>query len=128
MKIEIDFLGGDKSAKMKNEFMHVADMFPKSKQYAMHERLVFTGEPDLTKLCERFANSCKESGGYAVFVGIRKIDGKRVDSPNSWFMKGVNQISMEQNGTLSWGLFKDILTQLNYTVTVDEYQNVINAI
>ncbi len=125
-EIEIDFLGGDKTAKFTNELMHAADMFERGKQFATHDRFVVTGNPDLPKLCERIANAYEQAGGYAVFVGIRKINGKRVTEPYAWFMSGVQSISMKQeNKPLGWALFKDILEQLDYTAKTDKNMRVV---
>ena len=126
LTIELDFLGGDKMSKMKNDLMHAADMFEKGKQFAIHDRFVVTGNPNLRTLCKTIADASVKSGGYAVFIGIRKINGKRVNKAHAWFMKGVQSISMKQDGQeLGWAMFKDILEQLDYAVETDEYMRVI---
>ena len=125
-EIEIDFLGGNITAKFINQMMHAMDVFKEGKQIATHDRFIVTGNPDLSKLCERIANAYKKAGGYAVFVGIRKINGKRVNNPHAWFMNGVQTISMKQeNKPLGWALFKDILAQLDYTTKTDKNMRVI---
>lgn len=122
MKIEIDLLGGNTKAKFMNNFMHWGDVFEEGKQLAVHERFTVVGNDcvDLEKLCERIANAYEQAGGYAVFVGIRKIDNKRVDCSNAWFLKDVHSISMGNK----WGLFKDILNHLGYIVETDENMRV----
>jgi hypothetical protein len=101
-------------------------MFERGKQFATHERFVVTGNLDFPKLCERIATAYEQAGGYAVFVGIRKINGKRVDNPYAWFMSGVQSISIKQeNKPLGWALFRDILTQLEYDAKTDENMRVV---
>ena len=121
MEIIIDFLGGDKQAKFMNEFMHAGDVFEPGKQFAIHERFTVTGNDsvNLEKLCERVADAYKKADGYAVFVGIRTIDGKRPENSYAWFMKGVQSISMKQK-SLGWATFKSILEQLGYEVETDD--------
>ena len=67
----------------------------------------------------------ERAGGYTVFVGIRKINGKKVNNPYTWFMDGVQSISIKHGDGLGWGLFKDILSQLGYTAQTDEYMRVV---
>jgi hypothetical protein len=125
-KIEIDFLGGDKKAKLINHLMHAADTFERGKQLAIHERYIVTGNPDLPKLCERIATAYEQAGGYAIFVGIRKVNGKRAVNPYAWFMSGVQSISMQQkNKPLGWALFRDILAQIGYNSKTDENMRVV---
>ena len=125
-EIEIDFLGGNQTAKLTNQLMHAADMFESGKQFATHDRFTFTGNPELPKLCERIATAYEQAGGYAVFVGIRKINGKRVDNSYAWFMSGVQSISMKQeNKPLGWALFRDILAQLDYNAKTDDNMRVV---
>ena len=128
--IEIDFLGGDKTVKFKNQLMHATDIFERGKQLATHERISFvvTGNPRLSILCERIATACEKTGGYAVFVGIRKKNGKRVANPYAWVMSGVQSISMKQgNKPLGWALFRDILAQLDYKAKTDENMRVVSV-
>ena len=119
-------MGGDQTAKFTNQLIHAADVFENGKQFATHDRFIVTGNPDLPKLCERIATAYEQAGGYAVFVGIRKINGKRVDNPYAYFMSGVQSISMKQeNEPLRWALFGDILAQLDYNAKTDENMMVV---
>ena len=128
LTIELDFLGGDKRAKFTNEFMHAADMFEKGKQLAAHDRFVVTGNPNIKTLCKTIADAHAKAGGYAVFVGIRKINGKRVNKAHAWFMEGVQSITMKQEGQeLGWTLFKNILEQLDYVAKTDEHMRVTSV-
>lgn len=127
--IEIDFLGGDRIAKLTNELMHATDTFENGKQFAIHSRFVVTGNPNLNTLCKHIADAHNKAGGYAVFVGIRKIDGKRVNDGKTWFMNGVQSLSMKQGDQpLSWGMFKDVLVQLDYAVKTDAHMRVIEVV
>lgn len=136
VEIEIDFLGGDKNLKLMNDMMHAVNMFEKGKQLAIHNRFSITGEikqnlfgpedPELNEICAKIANAFVKSDGYAVFVGIRSVNGKRVE-PRAWFMPEIQSISMHQNGELGWALFKDILSHLEYTVQTDQQMRVISV-
>lgn len=136
VEIEIDFLGGDKNVKFMNDMMHAGDVFEKGKQFAVHNRFVLTGtitqnlfgpeDEELNNVCSKLANASIKSGGYAVFVGIRSVNGKRVE-PRAWFMPEIQSISMYQGENLGWALFKDILSHLEYNVKTDQYMRVISV-
>lgn len=127
LEIIVDILGGNEMAKFTNDMMHAADMFEKGKQLATHESLIVKGTPDLSKLCKLIKDGWEKAGGYVVFVGIRTVNGKRPNNSYSYFMEGVQSISMKQkNKPLAWGLFKDILSQMGYEVETDESMKVIN--
>lgn len=126
-EIEIDFLGGDVETKRINEFMHAVDVFEHGKQFVYHDGFIITGNPDLSKLCEVIANAYEKCGGYAVFVGIRNINGKRAENPHAYFMKNVQSVSMNQGKNSGWALFKDILEQLGYVASIDEKMRVISV-
>lgn len=129
MKIEFDFLGGTQRAKFINEMMHSFDLFSAGKQFVSYEKgsIIAMGDPDLNKFCENMAMATEKAGGYAVFIAIRKVDGKRVNLPH-WWMKSIHSVSMDQGDGLQWGLFKDIPEQLDYTVEVDEQMNVVSVL
>lgn len=120
MKVELEYLGGDKLASFTDGLLHACDLFNSSKRFVIYDRLTIHGTPDLDKLCERVASCLKEVGGYAVFVAIRKVDGKRGNWP-IWFERDINSIAMAQG----WTLFRDILQQLDYNVETDESMKVI---
>ena len=116
MEIELDFLGGSPVEKFTNNLLHAGDLFGSEKEYCSHKRVVITGTPDLDKLCERMADASEKSGGYAIFVGIRTIDGQRVSDPRYWKKDGVKTVSMKQNGYVGWQLLEDAISRLGYAV------------
>ncbi len=129
-KIEFDVLGANKRENLINELAHAADLFDKGKQYAAYHAFKMTGKGDLglSKLCEALAGAYKKIGGYAVFVGIRTIDGERADHPHAYLMDGVHTISMEkEDGSPGWSLFKDLLDTLGYAATTDENNRVLSV-
>lgn len=124
MRVELEHLGGNKLVKFTDEMMRACDLFPESKRFVTYDRMVVYGTPNLDKLCEIVAESFKAAGGFAIFVAIRKVDGKRGNWP-VWFERGISTVAMDQGEGLSWGLFKDILQQLDYNVQTDVAQKVI---
>jgi hypothetical protein len=119
-EIIVDVFGGDKMAKLQNQFMHSADVFEGGKQFATYMQLTVTGNPDLDKLCERIKDSFEQIGGYIIFAGIKSIDGVRVDKPRAYFKEGVQTIS---NGH-QFGLFRDKLITLGYTPETNKHMMV----
>jgi hypothetical protein len=107
--------------KFQNDFMHAGDVFEKGKQLAKFFQAEIKGDPNLDMVCENFKNAMDRAGGYSVFVAIRSVDGERCTEPRAYIMEGVQTISMEQNGSLGWGLFKDMLETLGYTVETNEH-------
>lgn len=122
--IELHFIGGNSGQKLVNMLMHKADMFEEGKHFAEVSMLTVKGNPDMKKLCQRLANVYEQSGEYAVFIGVKSINGKKPKKANVWFQKGVQTISMVNKGTLSWMRFSDILTALGYAVKTDERMRV----
>lgn len=127
-EIELEVLGGSEEEKFINHLMHAADVFEKGKQFANYYTVMVTGNPNLTKLCENLANAYEKVGRYAVFIGIKSINGQKPENPHVWFMKDVQSISMitEDRGAC-WSLFKDILVTLGYNVLTDEHMRVIQV-
>jgi hypothetical protein len=116
--VELDLFYGDG---FKNDFMHACDMFERGKQLATYEQFVVTGKPDLENLCENTKNALEKLGKNVVFVGIRNIDGKRINDPKPYIKPLTQTIS---NGK-QFGLFKEMLEQLKYKVEVDEFMQVL---
>jgi hypothetical protein len=124
-EVVLDVFGGSKMMKFQNNFMHCGDVFEQGKQLAEHFQLTVTGNPNLDMLCENVKNAYEKAGeGYILFVAIRSIDGERSKEPKAYIKEGIQTLSMEQNGTLGWSLFKDILTHLGYEVKTNEHMMV----
>jgi len=125
-KVEIDLLGGSELEKFTDKAVNLSGIFESGKRIATHDRFIITGNGDLKKLCETIAMAAIESGGYALFVGIRSVNDKRVSNNFAWFEKGVQSLSMFNiDGSMGWALFKDVLKELGYNAQTDEHMHVI---
>jgi hypothetical protein len=117
------------SDKFRNDFMHYTDVFEEGKQLAEFHayEIEATGNPNLNKFCENFKNSLEEAGKQnVVFVAIRKMNDEFHPNYPKYFKPNVQTLSIHQNGTLGWTLFKNILKNLQYNVTTDERMRVIS--
>jgi hypothetical protein len=124
--IILDVFGGDKMMKNQNEFMHAGDVFEKGKELAQYFQIVITGNPNLNKICFNLRDAYHKADGYVLFAAINSIDGKRTKDPKPYIKEGIQTLSIEQKGTLSWNLFKNILEQLGYNVETNQYMMVEN--
>lgn len=128
MKIEIDVFGGNSDMKMQNEMMHCVDMFEAGKQLAQYNRVTMDIEPQSLKgICEIVKGIYEEAGGYVLFAAISRVDGKREPHIQLQLKEGIQTLSMLQNGSLGWTLFKDALVRLGYSVETDERMRVTNV-
>ena len=127
MKIVLDYIGGNKNAKMLNEMMHYCDIFEGGKHFGLYKQIEITGNPDLNKLIDNIKDSLELSGENIVFLSIRTIDGFRVNKYKPFFIEKIQTISTLQNGKFGWILFSDMLKTLGYKVMTDESMNVINV-
>ena len=118
--IVMDILFGDKMANKINGFMHAADMFEAGKQFALFERVVVTGEPNIEKLPTNMRDAYEKAGGYLIFASVRTIDGNKPEKTITWFKEGVQSIS---NGE-KWRTFKEVLAKLGYDAETDEHMHV----
>ena len=121
MKVIIDIFGGDSRMKFTNKLMHAGDVFESFKQLCecMQAEITADTKVDFVGIIKR---KMEEAGGYVVFVGIREIDGERVD-PKAYVMPGVSILSTGE----SWYLFSDALRKMGYEVEEDKNRRVINV-
>lgn len=121
MKVIVDIFGGDSRMKFTNNLMHAGDVFESFKQLCecMQAEITADGEVDFVGIIKEKMES---AGGYVIFVGIREIDGERVD-PKAYVMPGVSMLSTGE----SWCLFSDALRRIGYQVEEDKNRRVINV-
>jgi len=121
MKVIVDIFGGDSRMKFTNKLMHAGDLFESFKQLCecMQANITADSEIDFFSIIK---SKMEANGGYVIFVGIREIDGKRVD-PKAYVMQGVSVLSTGE----SWCLFSDALRKLGYEVEEDKNRRVINV-
>jgi hypothetical protein len=115
-KIILDVVHGD--AKM-NAFMHAADVFEYGKQLGELQSFEVAGDPDLDKLSENIKELFEKVDRNVSFVGIRTIDGVRVE-PRPYIRPDTQSISDGHN----FGLFKELLEALGYKVETTQYMQV----
>jgi hypothetical protein len=122
MKVIIDTLTHSNRL---NTFMHVADVFEPFKQLAKYQSLEVKGTKDMKvdQLAENMKNALEKADMNVVFVGVKIIDGKLTDKYPPYIKKGVSVISFGNE----WGMFKDILEQIDWTATTDENMQVVSA-
>jgi len=121
MKVIVDIFGGDSRMKFTNKLMHAGDVFEGFKQLCecMQANITADSEIDFVNIIK---SKMEANGGYVIFVGIREIDGKRVD-PKAYVMPCVSAISTGE----SWYMFGDALRRLGYEVEEDKNRRVINV-
>jgi hypothetical protein len=141
MEITLDIIGGDPAMKMQDEFMHACDVFEKGKRLGEVMAMSVSANkntnnnktddpnPDptldetLEKICQHVKDTFTKAGGFALFVAVREIDGKRCLTPHACFEEGIQTIS---NGN-KFGLFKNYLEILGYKAETDEHMHVIKV-
>lgn len=105
-----------------NKFMHACDMFEDGKQLGEHMRFEVKGNPDLDKLSVNMKELFEKADRNVSFVGIRTIDGVRVE-PKAYFRPNTQSISDGHN----FGLFKEMLEQLGYQVETTKFMQVTSV-
>lgn len=122
MQIEFDILHGNKKL---NHALHAWDLFEEGKQLFQFKRLQVTCDktvdelPDLiTKLKETISQE-----ENVIFISIRSVDRKINSTIPPYIQQGVQTVS--DGG--KFDLFKNILEQLGYTVTTNEFVMVLTA-
>jgi hypothetical protein len=122
MKVIMDILAHSNNM---NTFMHLADVFEGFKQLADYQAIEVKGTDAMKvdQLTENMKNSLEQAGMNVVFVGIKLIDGILTDKYPPYIKKGVSQISFGNE----WGMFTDILEQIDWIATTDENMQVISA-
>ena len=126
-KVVLNVIGATEKEALYNKLLHSADLFESGKRLVSVYTYTVTGDPDLNKLCERISDAIRGSGGYAVFVGIKAINGQFVDGYPTWVDKDVNSVSIIQANSLKWCLLKDMIAQLGYSPTTDKNMRVIKV-
>jgi len=111
--------------KQLNKFMHVADVFEKSKVIGVIGQLTITADPevDVKNIPNHIKNAYEHAGGYLVFAGIKMFKGKTMKKRPIYFQKGINQISNGEH----WTLFSNLLKSMGYDVTTNEHMIVTNV-
>ena len=130
VNIKLDLFYRNKKMKWIDLFMHSADVFEKGKQLCAYTTMNFVVQgslPDTDKLISKIVEFYKLKKGEVIFIGVSEIGGVKPDVSKTIFLKGVQSLSMIQGNSLKWGLFKDALELLGYTVETDELMNVIKV-
>jgi hypothetical protein len=131
MKITVDLIGGNTTAKFINQFMHAGDVFEKGKYFVTCAQLEIDGTPDLNQLIPNIVKAWESKeymNGYVVFAAINSIDKKRCIEPRPYLKEGVQTLSMHTNGKLVWCLFRDYLKCIGYKPIVDKNMSVTDVI
>ena len=128
MKITLDIIGTLKAGKLINDILHGADVFEPGKRHVEIHLVEMRGKPNLDTICEKIARSFKEGGGFAVFVGIRGIDGQAPTKPYTYLQPGVQSLSITRGGRAKWCMFADCLRRLGYRVETKEDKTVTRVI
>lgn len=122
MEITFDVFAADKALKMKDDFMHCADLFDTGKRCVAHYKITmkYSGnDPD--KIPGIIARGYEAEGGYALFVGTKTPDIPPFVAP------GIQTLSMLRGGILKWSLFADAIRGIGYDPTVDENMRVVGV-
>jgi hypothetical protein len=128
--IELDVIGALPNLAQMDRLLHALDVFEPSKHYVIHSRIrieVSDKNPILNSK-DFFVEESIKRGGYVLFCAIRKIDGLRINDDKIHFAKDVNTVTVRQDEKFGWLLFKEMLEQLDYTVTTDERMFITSVI
>ena len=128
MKITLDIIGTLKAGKLINDILHGADVFEPGKRHVEIHRMEISGAANLDTICEKVALALKAGGGYAVFVGIREIDGQAPTKSYTYLQPGVQSLSITRGGRAKWCMFADCLRRLGYRVETKEDKTVTRVI
>ena len=114
----------DTELEMVNTLMHSADMFEEGKELIKHEHLSASTSPGIPfeVSAEALKTAVIEKGFTIIFFAALRKEEAYI-----YFKKGVQSLSMEQDGVLKWGLFSDILKRLGFKVEIDARMRVINV-
>lgn len=101
-----------------NDMMHSADLFKDYRQFVriMRKKMMAYGN-DWKTFPIKFDEIKNTCPGEILFMGVITIENPR--EVVTWFREGIQSLSINNKGTLTWILFKDMLESLGYIVETD---------